>query len=414
MSYLQRGSVDHALTGPSACGEALRVRQLAPMRLDSQPRQDVGGGGAARQSEDLMPSFTTSRTLPPPRNLADPFVTSGTAHLTPGRLGTEEDAPDPSSAATHRIASEETTLAMTSRGVRASVVRLPPSVHGDGDHGFVPALIGIAREKGVSAYVGDGVNGWPAVHRLDAAHLFRLALEKGSAGARFHGVADEGVPVREIADVIGRRLNVPIVAKSLEEAADHFGWLAHFLGIDCPTSSAKTQERLGWRPIRNLNRRTPAAPLRRRYGSAKTGPTSSLPAHRVRQGLSRDHRASRFAMGDCRNATSKPRRAAEALNVRQSLLSRGLRDREYQLGTRSSNAPTAALGRRSQAKNSSNLPGTSSRKQKRLQRSPQDQFSRREWSIDNRRLRPGAPRLPSAPRSRRRRCAPIRAPRAPR
>jgi nucleoside-diphosphate-sugar epimerase len=178
-----------------------------------------------------------------------PFVvTSGIALLTPGRLGTEEDAPDPSSAGVHRIASEATALAMASRGVRASVVRLPPSVHGDGDHGFVPALIGIAREKGVSAYVGDGLNRWPAVHRLDAARLFRLALEKGSAGARYHGVADEGVPVRDIAHVIGRRLNVPVVARSPEEAADHFGWLGHFLGIDCPASSAQTQERLGWRP----------------------------------------------------------------------------------------------------------------------------------------------------------------------
>jgi nucleoside-diphosphate-sugar epimerase len=175
-------------------------------------------------------------------------VTSGTAHLTPGRVATEDDAPDPKSGATHRIASEETTLAMASRGVRASLVRLPPSVHGDGDHAFVPALIRIAREKGVSAYVGDGLNRWPAVHRLDAAHLFRLVLEKGSAAARYHGVADEGVPLRDIADVIGRHLNVPVVATPSEEAFDRFGWLAHFVRIDCPASSARTREELQWRP----------------------------------------------------------------------------------------------------------------------------------------------------------------------
>jgi nucleoside-diphosphate-sugar epimerase len=175
-------------------------------------------------------------------------VTSGIALLTPGRLGTEEDAPDPSSVGKHRIASEETALTLASRGVRASVIRLPPSVHGDGDHGFVPALIAIARQQGVSAYIGDGLNRWSAVHRLDAAHLYRLALEKGSAGARYHGVADEGVPVRDIAEVIGRRLNVPVVARFAEEAAGHFGWLANFLAIDCPASTAQTQQRLGWRP----------------------------------------------------------------------------------------------------------------------------------------------------------------------
>jgi nucleoside-diphosphate-sugar epimerase len=176
------------------------------------------------------------------------IVTSGTALLTLGRLAIEENVPASSSTALPRVASEEAAASVASRGVRVLVVRLPPSVHGDGDHGFVPALIGIAREKGVSAYVGDGLNRWPAVHRLDAAHLYRLVLEKGSAGVRFHGVADEGVPVRDIADVIGRRLNVPVVAKSPEEAADHFGWLAHFLVLDNPASSAQTQERLGWRP----------------------------------------------------------------------------------------------------------------------------------------------------------------------
>jgi nucleoside-diphosphate-sugar epimerase len=175
-------------------------------------------------------------------------VTSGVAHLPPGRLSTEEDAPDPGSVAVHRIASEASTLALASRGVRAMLVRLPPSVHGDGDHGFVPALFGIARSQGVSAYVGEGRNRWPAVHRLDAAHLFRRALETGAAGARYHGVADEGVPMRDIAGVLGRRLNVPVVAKAPEEAGGHFGWLAHFVAIDCPASSAQTQERLGWRP----------------------------------------------------------------------------------------------------------------------------------------------------------------------
>ena len=176
------------------------------------------------------------------------IVTSGTAVVvTPGRLATEDDAPN----SPHpRVASEEAAALVAARGVRVSVVRLPPTVHGDGDHGFVPAIISIARQKGVSAYVGDGLNRWPAVHRLDAAHLFRLAIEKGTAGAKYHGIGDEGVPVREIAGVIGERLNVPVVAKSPEEAADHFGFLGYFLGVDIPASSALTQKWLGWHPTR--------------------------------------------------------------------------------------------------------------------------------------------------------------------
>jgi nucleoside-diphosphate-sugar epimerase len=174
------------------------------------------------------------------------IITSGTLLAQrQGSFATEEDAPNPS----FPRKSEEAALALGARGVRASVLRLPPSVHGEGDHGFVPRLISIALEKGVSAFIGDGLNRWPAVHRLDAAHLYRLALEKGSVATRYHGVADDGVPTREIAEVIGRHLNVPVVSKSREEAADHFGWIALFFGVDGPASSAQTQELLGWRPV---------------------------------------------------------------------------------------------------------------------------------------------------------------------
>jgi nucleoside-diphosphate-sugar epimerase len=173
------------------------------------------------------------------------IVTSGTLVVAPGRLATEDDPPNPN----FPRKSEEAALALAERGVRALVVRLSPSVHGNGDHGFVPRLINIAREKGVSAYVDDGLNRWPGVHRLDAAELYRLALEKGVAGAAYHGVADEGVPTREIAEVIGKRLNVPVVSKSGEEAAGHFGWIGHFFSMDGPASSRLTQQRLGWRPM---------------------------------------------------------------------------------------------------------------------------------------------------------------------
>ena len=172
-----------------------------------------------------------------------PFVvTSGLAGFALGRTMTEDDAADPYSPR----ASEQAALAFTSRGVRVSVLRLPPSVHGEGDHGFVPRLIDIAREKAVSGYPGTGSNRWPAVHRFDAARLFRLALESAPAGARLHAIGDEGVPVREIAGAIGRNLGLPVTSIASEAAADHFGWLGVFFSLDLPASSTVTRELLGW------------------------------------------------------------------------------------------------------------------------------------------------------------------------
>jgi len=175
-----------------------------------------------------------------------PFlVTSGTGLVAPGRLATEELVAPPD-AALPRV-SEQAALSMASGGARVSVVRLP-QVHDPVKQGLVTYLIAIAREKGVSAYVGNGRNRWPAVHKLDAARLYRVALEKGATGARYHAVAEEGVSLREIAEAIGRGLNVPVVSQSPEEAAGHFGWLAFFVGADAPASSALTQQWLGWRP----------------------------------------------------------------------------------------------------------------------------------------------------------------------
>jgi nucleoside-diphosphate-sugar epimerase len=176
------------------------------------------------------------------------IVTSGTGLLSPGRLGTEEMLHSSGPEAIPRVASEEAAVAVAARGVRASIVRLPPSVHGDGDHGFVPLLIGLAREKRVSAYVGEGRNRWPAVHRLDAAKLYRLVLGKGRGGARYHGVAEEGIPFKDIAGVIGRQLRMPVVSKSSDEAESHFGWFAHFAALDAPASSEWTEKQLGWKP----------------------------------------------------------------------------------------------------------------------------------------------------------------------
>lgn len=166
------------------------------------------------------------------------FVSSGVLGLAQRRPGTEEDVP--SSAFLRQ--SEATGLAFASKGVRVSVTRLSPTVHGDGDHGFVPQLISGARAKGFAAYIGAGKNRWPAVHRLDAARLYRLALEKGTAGGRYHGVAEEGVAIRDIVEIIGKRLRVPAVSKSAEEVVGALSFIRHVLAMDAPSSSKLTQE----------------------------------------------------------------------------------------------------------------------------------------------------------------------------
>ncbi len=172
------------------------------------------------------------------------IVTGGTLGIQfNGPWVTEDDA-----APAHPRASEAAGLELAKQGIRSSVVRLPPSVHDKGDKGFVPMLISVAREKGFSAYIGDGSNRWPAVHRLDAAHLYRLVLEKGKAGTRYNGTGDEGIPTRQIAEVIGKQLNLPVKSVSQEDAAAHFTWIARFFALNAPSSSKKTKAELGWQP----------------------------------------------------------------------------------------------------------------------------------------------------------------------
>ena len=184
------------------------------------------------------------------------LIASGTLGLSPGTVATERDghgSVNPGNALGEgprtRWATAELTLSFASRNVRSSVVRLPPTNHGEGDNGFIATLVGIARNKGVSGYIGDGTNRWPAVHRLDSAHLFQLALEKAPAGSTLHAVAEEGVPIREVAEVIGRHLRLPVVPIAPEDAGEHFTWMADFLGADAPASSELTRELLGWQPI---------------------------------------------------------------------------------------------------------------------------------------------------------------------
>lgn len=215
------------LFGGSPSGIVQRFMQAA---IDTERRAIEACGGALRGRERAM-------------TIALPTMT-----MAPGRLALEDDAFDPSAPGGLRGQSEAALLALAARGVRATIVRLPPAVHDERKQGAVSELIAIARKKGVSAYVGDGGNRWGAVHRLDAARLFQLALEKGEAGARYHAVAEEGMPFRAIAEAIGARLGIETMALEREQAARHFGWLAPFVVNDNPVSSQATRAAMGWRP----------------------------------------------------------------------------------------------------------------------------------------------------------------------
>jgi nucleoside-diphosphate-sugar epimerase len=247
-SEVRRGTIDDLDVLRSAAGESDGVIHLAF-------KHDIAfsGGFQGAADADRRAVETFSEVL---AGSDRPFViASGVLGLTPGRVTTELDGhvPDPAAAAfgagpRTRHATAELVISLASRGVRSSIVRLSPTNHGDGDHGFMATIVGIARESGISGYIGDGSNRWPAVHRLDSAHLFRLALEKAPAGSTLHSVADEGVPIHDIAELIGRHLDIPVVSISPEDAGEHFSWLAGFLALDSPASSALTRELVGWQP----------------------------------------------------------------------------------------------------------------------------------------------------------------------
>ncbi|MDH6281096.1 SDR family oxidoreductase [Prescottella agglutinans] len=178
-----------------------------------------------------------------------PFLfASGVAGLALGRVATERDPSPMVGPDSPRGGSEQLAFEYVERGVHAVSLRFAPTVHGDGDHGFLSVLVGVARAKGAAGYVGDGSNRWPAVHRLDAAEMVRLALAKAPAGTAVHGVGETGIPTRDIAEAIGRHLDVPVVSVAPQDVAEHFGWIGAFFALDIPASSALTQDLLGWVP----------------------------------------------------------------------------------------------------------------------------------------------------------------------
>jgi nucleoside-diphosphate-sugar epimerase len=266
----------HTVTGLARSGAAAaRLEALGASALRGS-LQDLDCLTAGAESSDgvIHMAFSADRTDPEARARHDVeaigalgaaltgsdrplVVTSGTLVMPTGRISAETDTPDEGSIGAHRIPGERAALAFVERGVRVSIVRLAPTVHGPGDYGFVPALVAAARKTGVSAYIGDGGNRWPAVHRLDAASLYRLAVENAPAGTALHGAAEGGVTLKSIADQIGRQLGVPSVSLTIDEAGTHFEqasepfgstFLAAILAADAPVSSDLTRALLSWEP----------------------------------------------------------------------------------------------------------------------------------------------------------------------
>jgi nucleoside-diphosphate-sugar epimerase len=245
-ALVRRGDLDDPHTLAKAAGDSDGVIHLA-----FQHEVAFGGNFAAASAADRRAVEAMGAVL---AESDRPFVlASGMLGLTAGRVATENDGLVPSPAvrgnpASRRLATALLTLSLAGTGVRSSVLRFPPTVHGDGDNGFMATLVGVARQRGAAGYVGDGANRWPAVHRSDAARLARLAVESAPAGSVLHAVADEGVPFREIAEAMGRRLGIPATSVDPAQAGEQFGHLGHFVALDSPASAAITRELLGWAP----------------------------------------------------------------------------------------------------------------------------------------------------------------------
>jgi nucleoside-diphosphate-sugar epimerase len=245
-AIVQRGDIDDPDSLARAAADSDGVIHLA-----FQHEVAFGGNFAAAAAADRRAVEAMGAAL---ADSDRPFVlASGILGLTAARVATEDDGLVPSAEvrtnpAGRRSATALLALSLRGRGVRSSVLRFPPTVHGDGDHGFISSLVGIARQRGVAGYVDDGTNRWPAVHRSDAAHLARLAVEAAPAGSVLHAVGDEGVAFREIAQVMGRHLDIPTASVAPVDAGEHFGFLGHFVALDSPATATITRELLGWEP----------------------------------------------------------------------------------------------------------------------------------------------------------------------